>query len=75
MTNATIPESPFYTLSDLCALTRFHRVTLWRRIAAGSFPPAVHRGGQAHRWLKAEVDRWVLGEWKPAEAAGVCVGR
>ncbi len=69
MTTTPTLESPFYTLAELCALTRFHRATIWRRIAAGTFPPAVHRGGQAHRWLKSVVDAWVRGEWKPTERA------
>lgn len=53
------------TTAEVCALARFSRATLWRRIRAGEMPAPVDHGRQA-LFLAVDVER-VLGAIKGPE--------
>jgi predicted DNA-binding transcriptional regulator AlpA len=35
------------------------RVTLWRRVRAGTFPAPVDLGGGRIAWVRSEIDAWI----------------
>jgi predicted DNA-binding transcriptional regulator AlpA len=36
-----------------------HRTTLWRWIAQGTFPPAVHLSPRKLAWRESSINRWL----------------
>ena len=58
--NAILSATPaFYRISDVLRITAPSRPTLYRRIAAGRFPPPVHLGGRACGWSAAALQAWI----------------
>ncbi|MBK6597524.1 MAG: AlpA family phage regulatory protein [Proteobacteria bacterium] len=46
-------------MKDVLRLTSLSRPTLYRRIAAGRFPPPVHLGGRACAWTPKSLELWI----------------
>lgn len=49
----------FYRIRDVIRMTALKRATLYRRIAAGRFPPPVHLGGRVCAWPRAALQAWI----------------
>jgi prophage regulatory protein len=47
------------TASVLARTGTKSRVTLWRRVRAGTFPAPVDVGGGRIAWVRSEVDAWI----------------
>lgn len=43
----------------LLVRTGLSRATIYRRIAAGRFPPPIDLGERCRGWYESEVDRWI----------------
>lgn len=58
---ATLPETEpaFYRLADVIRITALSRSSIYRRIAAGEFPPQVSLGGRATGWRREALQSWV----------------
>ncbi len=56
-TTSVIPA--FYRIRDVQRLTALTRATLYRRIAAGRFPPPVHLGGRVCAWPRTALQAWI----------------
>lgn len=58
----------FMRLSDVMARTALSRTTIYRRIAAGSFPPPVPISDGLVAWYESDVDDWIENPmgWKMA---------
>ena len=46
------------------------RSTIYRRVAAGSFPAPISLGARAVGWLEAEISNWLLGQVAKSRKAG-----
>lgn len=49
----------FYRIRDVVRITTLTRTTLYRRIAAGRFPPPVHLGGRVCAWSRTALQAWI----------------
>lgn len=49
----------FYRIRDVVRITALTRTTLYRRIAAGRFPPPVHLGGRVCAWSRTALQAWI----------------
>ncbi|QUT04818.1 AlpA family phage regulatory protein [Sphingobium phenoxybenzoativorans] len=49
----------FCRLADVKARTRLSRTTIYRRIAAGSFPRPVQLSAGLVAWYESDIDSWV----------------
>jgi predicted DNA-binding transcriptional regulator AlpA len=49
----------FFRLPDVLRITGLSRPTLYRRIAAASFPPPVRLGGRTCGWARTELLSWI----------------
>jgi predicted DNA-binding transcriptional regulator AlpA len=56
---ATLTLPAYFRLRDVLHLTSLTRPTLYRRIAAGRFPPPVHLGGRACGWSRVALQAWI----------------
>jgi len=54
-----LPEPAFYRLVDVLRITALSRSSIYRRIAAGEFPPQVSLGGRAKGWRREDLQSWV----------------
>lgn len=54
---AVVPA--FYRIRDVIRMTALKRATLYRRIAAGRFPPPVHLGGRVCAWPRTALQAWI----------------
>lgn len=54
-----IPQEVLYRLRDVVTITGRKRSTLYRDIAAGTFPRPVQLGPQSVAWKKSELDAWI----------------
>lgn len=56
-----LPESEpaFYRLADVVRITALSRSSIYRRIAAGEFPPQVSLGGRATGWRREALRAWI----------------
>lgn len=52
-------EPAFYRLADVIRITALSRSSIYRRIAAGEFPPQVSLGGRATGWRRAALQEWI----------------
>lgn len=52
-------EPAFYRLSDVIRITALSRSSIYRRIAAGEFPPQVSLGGRATGWRREALQAWI----------------
>ena len=52
-------EPAFYRLSDVTRITALSRSSIYRRIAAGEFPPQVSLGGRATGWRREALQTWI----------------
>lgn len=53
------PEPAFYRLSDVIRITALSRSSIYRRIAAGEFPPQISLGGRATGWRREALQAWI----------------
>lgn len=60
-TTASSPsaEPAFYRLADVIRITALSRSSIYRRIAAGEFPPQVSLGGRATGWRREALQAWI----------------
>jgi predicted DNA-binding transcriptional regulator AlpA len=58
-TALTFPAPAFFRMADVVRITALSRATVYRRIAEGRFPPAVHLGGRACGWTPSALQRWI----------------
>lgn len=56
---ATLTIPAYFRLRDVLRLTSLTRPTLYRRIAAGRFPPPVHLGGRVCGWSHIALQAWI----------------
>ncbi|WP_295380797.1 AlpA family transcriptional regulator [uncultured Pseudacidovorax sp.] len=58
---SSLPEAEpaFYRLADVIRITALSRSTIYRRIAAGEFPPQVSLGGRATGWRREALQTWL----------------
>ena len=54
-----LPAPAFFRLRDVLRITALTRPTLYRRIAAGRFPPPLHLGGRVCAWSRAALQSWI----------------
>lgn len=59
VTTSQNPEPAFYRLSDVIRITALSRSSIYRRIAAGEFPPQVSLGGRATGWRREALQTWI----------------
>ncbi|QLA82510.1 AlpA family phage regulatory protein [Acidovorax sp. JMULE5] len=52
-------EPAFYRLTDVVRITALSRSSIYRRIAAGEFPPQVSLGGRATGWRREALEAWI----------------
>ncbi|PWF23342.1 helix-turn-helix transcriptional regulator [Corticimicrobacter populi] len=52
-------QPAFYRMKDVIRITALSRPTLYRRIAAGRFPPPVKLGGRASGWTANALQAWI----------------
>lgn len=52
-------EPAFYRLADVIRITALSRSSIYRRIAAGEFPPQVSLGGRATGWRREALQAWI----------------
>lgn len=48
----------FYRMRDVLRMTALSRSSLYRRIAAGTFPPPISLGGAAKGWRRSDLEQW-----------------
>lgn len=48
----------FYRMRDVLRMTALSRSSLYRRIAAGTFPAPVSLGGAAKGWRRRDLEQW-----------------
>ncbi len=60
-TTVSVPnaEPAFYRLADVVRITALSRSSIYRRIAAGEFPPQVSLGGRATGWRREALQAWI----------------
>lgn len=46
-------------LADVKARTKLGRTTIYRRIAAGTFPPSIRLSAGLVAWYESDIDAWV----------------
>lgn len=46
-------------LRDVKARTKLSRTTIYRRIAAGTFPPSIRLSVGLVAWYESDIDAWV----------------
>ncbi len=44
---------------DVMARTGLSRVTIWRRVRAGTFPPPIELGANSVGWPASEITAWL----------------
>jgi predicted DNA-binding transcriptional regulator AlpA len=49
----------FFRIRDVLRITALSRPTIYRRIAAGRFPPPVHLGGRMCAWSQVALQTWI----------------
>jgi prophage regulatory protein len=52
-------DPAFYRLNDVIRITALSRSSIYRRIAAGEFPPQVSLGGRATGWRREALQAWI----------------
>ena len=52
-------ENQMLRAPEVTARTGLSRVTIWRRVRAGTFPPPVQLGENSIGWLESEITAWV----------------
>lgn len=57
--SAPTTEPAFYRLADVIRITALSRSSIYRRIAAGEFPPQVSLGGRATGWRREALQAWI----------------
>jgi prophage regulatory protein len=53
------PAPAFFRIREVLRITALTRPTLYRRIAAGKFPPPQHLGGRVCAWSRTALQRWI----------------
>lgn len=56
--NLLLALSMFYRMRDVLRITALSRSSLYRRIAAGTFPALVSLGGAAKGWRRSDLEQW-----------------
>ncbi|PCD01461.1 helix-turn-helix transcriptional regulator [Halopseudomonas pelagia] len=50
----------FIRIAEVLERTGLGRSTIYKYMAAGTFPPRVSVGGRSVSWLESEIDGWML---------------
>ncbi len=61
-------ENQMLRAPEVMARTRLSRVTIWRRVRAGTFPAPVEIGINSIGWLATEISAWL--ESRPRRTYG-----
>ncbi len=61
-----VPESLLLLAYEVFEVTRLSPSTIYRHIRAGKFPPPVPTGSDHRRWRRADIERWLDGQWSRA---------
>lgn len=61
------PPGRLLKMSDVVRETSLHRATIYRRIAAGEFPPPRPIGGGRVAWAEREIEAWKERMFESAE--------
>ncbi|WP_371231476.1 helix-turn-helix transcriptional regulator [Pseudomonas sp. QE6] len=69
MASKTTPTARFIRIKEVLSLTSLSKSDLYRRIAAGTFPPQINLGPMTVVWSEDEVHAWM--DSRIAEARGV----
>lgn len=64
----TSPDDALLTFAQVAAMTKLSRATIYRGIAAGTFP-APAKIGAASRWSRNEVNAWIAAALSARHAA------
>lgn len=56
---AALGRMKLLRLPEVTEMTRLTRSTIYRKIAAESFPRPVHLGPKSVAWIEAEVEEWM----------------
>ncbi len=62
----TTGREVFLTIADVVVATTVSRSTIYRWVAAGSFPSPMRFGLKTSRWHQVDIDRWVASNRQPA---------
>lgn len=54
------PDDSLLTFASVQERTGISRTTLWRYEKAGKFPQRIYLSERSPRWIKREVDEWVV---------------
>lgn len=54
-----LPRDRLMTVREVTAETSLSIATIYRRMAAGEFPRALHLGGNRVGWRASAVDQWM----------------
>jgi len=55
-----IMKPRFIRIAEVLERTGLGRSTIYKYMAAGTFPPRVSVGGRSVSWLESEIDGWML---------------
>ncbi|MBM5571537.1 MULTISPECIES: helix-turn-helix transcriptional regulator [Deefgea] len=71
MTNQTIPDSlpQIFTRKTVEQITSKSRTSIYRDMAAGTFPKNISLGGSRVGWLKSDILGWVESRIAASKAA------
>ena len=62
------PERELFDMAYVCRVTGFHRSTIARRMASGTFPRSAMLDGK-HYWRRRDVLLWINSLFKPSKEA------
>lgn len=52
-------SDPILTLTEVCAVTRLHRTTIWKYSQIGDFPTPLRLAGRKLAWRRSSIEAWL----------------